>query len=104
MKRMSPAVMLAAAAAMFAPINIPATKPAESIVERPSFAVKRKRNGGGDKTPRNYLKGYNRRFMPAGPDKNVAGAMVKNPKAAAQMNAMHDAWYFKKFGTQPSAY
>lgn len=104
MKRMSAAVMMAAAAAMFAPMNIPATKPDESRVERPAFTVKRKSNGGRDKSPRNLLKGYNRRYMPAGPDMNVAGARVKKPKVAAQMNAMHDAWYFKKFGTQPSAY
>jgi hypothetical protein len=41
-------------------------------------------------------------YVPAGPHANVKGTFVRNPKVAAQMNAMHDAWFAKKFGKAAS--
>lgn len=37
-------------------------------------------------------------YIPGGERCNTTGTYPRNPKQAAQMQAMHDAWYAKKFG------
>lgn len=43
-------------------------------------------------------------YVPGGPNPNTNGTPVKNPKQAAQMQAMHDAWCVQKFGPRPIKY
>jgi hypothetical protein len=42
-------------------------------------------------------------YLPAGPHVNVKGTFVRNPKIAAQMNAMHDRWFAAKFQSKPAS-
>lgn len=102
MKRINPGLMGALASlALLSPGVVPKNidVPVPVIKEVP-----RRGNGGRGKPARNPLKNYSRYIMPAGPNKNVKGPQVRNPKIAAQMNAMHDALYFKKFGVAPDPY
>ncbi len=40
-------------------------------------------------------------FMPGGVGRNVELTTVRNPKIAAQVNAMHDKWFAQRFPAQP---
>ena len=37
-------------------------------------------------------------YIPGGSRCNVKSTIVRNPKVAAQVQAMHEAWSLKKFG------
>ena len=95
MKRLSLAAALGSIGLLFAPMQMPAKnnmpdKALEHFIPTPS---KRKNN---------FPQGKRIRITRAYP--NPRGTFVKNPKIAADMNARHDAWYFKKFGAAPRAY
>lgn len=85
------AAALASAAALMMPAMHNLTPP-----PMPAHSFQRYRNG---KRKGNFPQGKKMRITPPYP--NPRGNYVKNPKQAAQMNAMHDAWYEKKFGKKP---
>ena len=92
-------MMGAAAAAIVAAIRAAQpTSPAQTDAAPGSFrkASGQKRNPGNRKNFRRtaYKIGGARRGPP----------IVKNPAIAENMNAQHDAWYFKKFGAHPDPY
>lgn len=56
------------------------------IIRRP------RRISRGGSMARDWRNHCNGKYIPGGPRCNVKGTFIRNPKVAAQVNAMHDAW------------